>query len=77
VGRSGTARTAREHGVRVDLVAEEHSMPGMVAAILIWSRGVEQLAQDDRARRIGRELARAEGAAEPYHTSQRREEQQW
>ncbi len=73
----GTARTAREHGVRVDLVAEEHSMPGMVAAILMWSRGVEQLAQDDRARRIGRELARAEGAAEPYHTSQCREEQQW
>jgi len=49
----------------------------MVAAILMWSRGVEQLAQDDRARRIGRELARAEGAAEPYHTSQCREEQQW
>jgi len=73
----GTARTAREHGVRVDLVAEEHSMPGMVAAILIWSRGVEQLAQDDHARMMGRKMARAEGAAEPYHTSQCREEQQW
>lgn len=73
----GTARTAREHGLRVDLVAEEHSMPGMVASILRWSRGAEQLAQDDRARRLGRELARAEEAAEPSHTSQDREGQQW
>jgi len=72
-----TARTAREHGLRVDLVAEEHSMPGMVAAILQWSRGAEQFTQDDRARRLGRESARAEGAAEPDRTGQRREEQQW
>ena len=73
----GTARTAREHGLRVDLVAEEHSMPGMVASILMWSRGAGQRPHDDHAWMMGRKMARAEGAAEPDHTSQRREEQQW
>ncbi len=72
-----TARTAREHGLRVDLVAEEHSMPGLVASILQWSQSVGPLSQDDHAQRMGRELARDEGTAEPDHTSQRREEQQW
>jgi hypothetical protein len=52
-------------------------MPGMVASILQWSRGAEQRAQDDRACRPGRELARAEEAAAPSHTGQDREEQQW
>ena len=32
-----TAQTAREQGLRVDLVAEEHSIPGLVAALAEWA----------------------------------------
>ena len=32
-----TAQTAREHGLRVGLVAEEHSIPGLVAALAAWA----------------------------------------
>lgn len=34
-----TARAARELGLRVDIVAVEHSIPGLVAAIVAWSAG--------------------------------------
>ncbi len=41
-----TAQTARDRGLRVDLVAEEHSIPGLVAALVDWAeteahRGVQ------------------------------------
>jgi uroporphyrinogen-III synthase len=32
-----TAQTAREHGLRVGLVAEEHSIPGLVKALADWA----------------------------------------
>ena len=37
-----TAQTAREHGLRVDLVAEEHSIPGLVAALAAWATRTRQ-----------------------------------
>ena len=35
-----TAQTAREHGLRVNLVAEEHSIPGLVRALVEWAQTV-------------------------------------
>lgn len=34
-----TARAARELGLRIDIVAVEHSIPGLVAAIVAWAAG--------------------------------------
>jgi hypothetical protein len=43
-----TAQTAREHGLRVDLVAEEHSIPGLVVALAEWAQGRDQGRFDSR-----------------------------
>ncbi|HMM41081.1 MAG TPA: uroporphyrinogen-III synthase [Thermomicrobiales bacterium] len=42
-----TARAARELGLRVDIVAADHSIPGLVAAIVAWAAG--RATQKERA----------------------------
>lgn len=44
-----TSATARDHGVRVDVEADPHTIDGLVEAVVGWARDHEQTAADEQA----------------------------